>query len=185
MIAVVPSEKLPIAQARVLDPGAWDQLFRRYQLPLYSFLFELVRQEQTALDLVQETFISAAKHIQTLSDDSKFGSWLFSIAHQKCAKLWRKPNREEPMDSETIEEWIDDIPSPDAWLVHQESTEALYAALETLPASHRSVIMLHFLEDFSLQDIASITQTPVGTVKSRLHYAKRSLRHRLEGKNDL
>lgn len=182
MLAVAPSEKLPVSKARALDPRAWDQLFRRYQLPLYTFIFELVRQEQPALDIVQETFINAAKHIHTLSDDSKFGSWLFSIAHQKCSRLWRKPKREESIDDETLEEWIDDVPSPDAWLVHQESAQALYAALETLPPNHRAVITLHFLEDFSLQDIATITQTAVGTVKSRLHYAKKTLRQQIEGR---
>ncbi len=57
MPAVVPSEKLPISQARALDSRAWDQLFRRYQLPLYTFIFDLIREEQPTLDIVQETFI--------------------------------------------------------------------------------------------------------------------------------
>ncbi len=185
MIAVAPTEQLPVAQARTHDSQAWDQLFRRYQLPLYAFVFELVRQEQPALDIVQETFVRAAKHLHTLLDDSKFGSWLFSIAHQQCARHGRKSHREQALDAETIEEWVDDTPPPDAWLIRQEHAEALHEALETLPPAHRCVITLHFLEDFSLEEIADITQTPVGTVKSRLHYAKKALRRRFEERHPL
>src|ERR1017187_4520826 len=76
------------------EPEAWDILFRRYQLPLYVYVFELVHDEQTSLDLVQETFIAAVRHIGSLRDDAKFGSWLFGIAHQKCIQRWRKQGRE-------------------------------------------------------------------------------------------
>ena len=65
MPEVAAPEQLPVPQARAGDPAAWDTLFRRYQLPLYVYVFELVHHEQTSLDLVQETFIAAAKHIGT------------------------------------------------------------------------------------------------------------------------
>src|SRR5580698_11602626 len=95
MPEVSAPEQLPVAQARAGDPAAWDALFRRYQLPLYVFVFELVRDEQAALDIVQETFIAAARHLGGLRDDGKFGSWLFGIAHQKCIQLWRKKGGKE------------------------------------------------------------------------------------------
>ncbi|MGA2870876.1 MAG: hypothetical protein ABSF34_17155, partial [Verrucomicrobiota bacterium] len=63
MLEVAEPEQLPVPQARAGDPAAWDALFRRYQLPLYVYVFELTREEQTGLDLVQETFIAAVKHI--------------------------------------------------------------------------------------------------------------------------
>src|SRR5438128_6517763 len=94
MLVVAEREQLPVAQARAGDTAAWDTLFRRYQLPLYVYIFELVRDEQTSLDLVQETFINAARHISGLRDDGKFGSWLFGIAHQKCIQSWRRQSRE-------------------------------------------------------------------------------------------
>src|SRR5580700_3809655 len=90
MPEVSAPEQLPVAKARAGEPAAWDALFRRYQLPLYVFVFELVRDEQAALDLVQETFIAAVRHIGGLREDEKFGSWLFGIAHQKCIQRWRK-----------------------------------------------------------------------------------------------
>src|SRR5450759_4500200 len=95
MLVVAEREQLPVAQARAGKPEAWDTLFRRYQLPLYVYVFELVHDEQTSLDLVQETFIAATKHLGGLRDDEKFGSWLFGIAHQKCIHRWRKQGREE------------------------------------------------------------------------------------------
>ena len=90
MLEVAEHEQLPVPQARAGEPAAWDALFRRYQLPLYVYVFELVRNEQTSLDVVQETFIAAARHIGGLRDDAKFGSWLFGIAHQKVIQHWRK-----------------------------------------------------------------------------------------------
>ncbi|HEY2342307.1 MAG TPA: sigma factor, partial [Chthoniobacteraceae bacterium] len=62
-------EPLPVAEARSGCADSWDQLFRRYQLPLYAYIFELVREEQPALDLVQETFISAVRHIGSLREN--------------------------------------------------------------------------------------------------------------------
>src|SRR5476651_2617991 len=100
MLAVAEREHLPVQEARDENPAAWDALFRRYQLPLYVYVFELVRNEQTSLDIVQETFIAAARHIGGLRDDGKFGSWLFGIAHQKCVQRWRKLGRDELLREE-------------------------------------------------------------------------------------
>lgn len=66
MLAVAEREQLPVAAARAGSPSAWDALFRRYQLPLCAYVFELVRNERRALDLVQETFIKATRHLALL-----------------------------------------------------------------------------------------------------------------------
>src|SRR5260370_38971462 len=94
MLVVPEREQLPVQEARAGESAAWDILFRRYQLPLYVYVFELAHDGQTALDIVQETFISAARHIPGLQDPGTFGSWLFSTAHQKCAQLSRQQGRE-------------------------------------------------------------------------------------------
>lgn len=96
MLAVAEREQLPVAAARAGSPDAWDALYQRYQLPLYAYVFELIRSEQPSLDIVQETFIKAARHLGSLREDARFGSWLFSIAHRKCVDRWRKNWREEP-----------------------------------------------------------------------------------------
>jgi RNA polymerase sigma-70 factor (ECF subfamily) len=175
MLAVAEAEQLPVAQARDGDAAAWNALFRRYQLPLYVYVVELLHNEQTALDVVQETFINATRYIGSLRDDTKFGSWLFSIAHQKCQQHWRKPPREEPLDDSFVERATDEL-LPDDLLIRAEQQEEFMSLLSQLPEIHRSVLLLHFLEEFPLEEIARITNTGVGTVKSRLHYAKKSLR---------
>jgi RNA polymerase sigma-70 factor (ECF subfamily) len=180
MPEVAAPEQLPVAQARAGEPAAWDALFRRYQLPLYVYVFELIRDEQAALDVVQETFIAAAKHLGGLREDGKFGSWLFGIAHQKIIQHWRK--RTEVLFDEIPESPDDFENGPDDLLIRREQEAEFMNLLNQLPLPQRSVLLLHFVEDFSLEEISRITETNVGTVKSRLHYAKRALRKLVEQK---
>jgi RNA polymerase sigma-70 factor (ECF subfamily) len=177
---VADIEQLPVAQARAGEPAAWDALFRRYQLPLYVYVFELVRDEQPALDLVQETFIAAARHISGLRDDKKFGSWLFGIAHQKVIQFWRKHSGKEILFDEVPESPDEFENAPDELLVRCEQETEFMNLLNQLPLPQRSVLLLHFVEEFSLEEISHVTESPLGTVKSRLHYAKKSLRKLLE-----
>ena len=176
MLVVAEREHLPVAEARAGEPEAWDILFQRYQLPLYAYVFELVRDEQTSLDLVQETFIAAVRHIGALRDDHKFGSWLFGIAHQKCIQRWRKENREAAALNGIVEALVDFEPGPDELLIRHEQEIEFMNRLSQLPLPQRAVLLLHFIEDFSLEEIAGITGATLGTVKSRMHYAKKSLR---------
>jgi RNA polymerase sigma-70 factor (ECF subfamily) len=182
MPEVSAPEQLPVAQARAGDPAAWDALFRRYQLPLYVFVFELIREEQASLDVVQETFLAALRHIGGLRADEKFGSWLFGIAHQKCIQRWRK--RTEVLLEEIPEAAGEPGNGPDELLIRREQEAAFMNLLEQLPPPHRAVLLLHFIEEFPLEEIAQITEAPLGTVKSRLHYAKNSLRKLWEAANE-
>ena len=182
MLVVAEREQLPVPQAKAGEPEAWDALFRRYQLPLYVYVFELVHDEQTSLDLVQETFIAAVRHIGGLRDDDKFGSWLFGIAHQKCIQRWRKQGREEVLPDVISESADESENRPDDLLIRREQEAEFMNLLNQLPVPQRSVLLLHVVEDFSLEEIAGITSTPIGTVKSRLYYAKKALRKLLEEK---
>lgn len=180
MLAVAGIEQLPVRQARAGDPDAWDALFRRYQLPLFAYVQELVRDEQASLDIVQEAFIAATRHIGSLRSDEKFGSWLFGIARQKVVQRWRKPDRSAPLEEAPESELAEADDDPCEWLVRQEEEEDFMRRLDQLPTAQRDVLLLHFLEDFSLEEIAGIAGVPVGTVKSRMYHAKRTLRALLE-----
>ena len=173
-------EMLPVAEARAGDARSWDALFRRYQLPLYVYIAELIRHEQTSLDIVQETFAAAARHIGTLREDGKFGSWLFGIAHQKCVQQWRRGHQAHAPLDEEFDAADEEADSPREVLVRREDEAALMKLLHELPPPQRSVLLLHFIEDFSLEEIAEATGAALGTVKSRLHYAKRALRKLIE-----
>jgi len=180
MLVVAEREQLPVAQARAGDTAAWDTLFRRYQLPLYVYVFELVHDEQASLDIVQESFINAARHIGSLREDAKFGSWLFGIAHQKCIQRWRKQARDEALREELAAAPPDFEDDPAEFLMRAEQEAEFMKLLNQLPLAQRSVLLLHFVEEFSLEEIAGITGAQLGTVKSRLHYAKKALRNILE-----
>jgi RNA polymerase sigma-70 factor, ECF subfamily len=180
MLAVAEPEQLPVAAARAGSSAAWDALFQRFQLPLYAYVFELLRNEQGALDVVQETFIQASRHLGSLREDHRFGSWLFSIAHRKCVDRWRKSGREEPLGDEYAETLSDSDDDPSALLMRREQEAEFMKLIERLPLAQRAALLLHFVEDFSLEEIAGITGVNVGTVKSRLHYGKRALRAWLE-----
>lgn len=180
MLVVAEVEQLPVRAARAGEPDAWRTLFQRYQLPIYVYVFELVRNEQTSLDIVQETFIGAARNIAGLREDGKFGSWLFSIAHQKCVQHWRKRRPEEVPIEDKRDEFVETDPGPEELLIRREQEEHFMKLLEQLAAPQRAVLLLHLVEDFSIEEIARITETAPGTVKSRLHYGKKALRKLLE-----
>ena len=184
MLVVAEREQLPVLQARAGEPAAWDALFRRYQLPLYVYVFELVHDEQTSLDLVQETFIAAVRHLGGLREDDRFGSWLFSIAHQKCVQRWRKRDHEEILLDEIAEPPDEFENRPDELLIRREQETEFMNLLNRLPLPQRAVLLLHFVENFSLEEIARITNTPLGTVKSRLYHAKRALRRLVRENED-
>jgi RNA polymerase sigma-70 factor (ECF subfamily) len=176
-----PALALAITAARRGDSRAWDTLLARYQLPLFTFVHELVRHEATSLDLVQAAFVRAVQNLATLRDDHRFAGWLFGIAHQLCAQHFRRAGREIALDDEHLALTPDDsAPDPRDLVLRAEQNAAVFALLAELPEPQRAVLVLHVLEDFPLHEIAAITGAPLGTVKSRLHHAKRALRHLLE-----
>lgn len=179
MLVVTPNEQLPVREARQGHAEAWDALFRRYQLPLYTYVFELIHHEQASLDIVQESFINAVRHICSLREDGKFGSWLFGIAHQKCAQHWRRQRPENLTLDEENDVAGEEAEQPDEILIRAEQEAEFMKILARLSPSHRAVLLLHFVEDFSVEEIAGIVGARAGTVKSRLHYAKNALRKML------
>jgi RNA polymerase sigma-70 factor, ECF subfamily len=184
MLIVAEHEQLPVAEARMGESEAWDILFHRYQLPLYTYVCELVHDEQSSLDIVQETFISATRYLGSLREDAKFGSWLFGIAHQKCIQRWRRPDcNTTALDAVSDYEYACDD-DPAEGLIRQEQAAQFMALLDQLPIAQRSALLLYYLEEFSLAEIAAITEASLGTVKSRLHYAKKTLKQLWEAQNE-
>lgn len=168
---------LPVSAARAGDASAWDKLFRRYQLPLFAFVCEHLADEQMALEVLQEVFVSAFRHLPQLRSNERFGSWLFAIAYQKSLQKARFLPREEPVpDNFDLESAALDETDPARELLRKEDQEALLSALDQLAEPHRSVLVLHYLQEFSLDEIAEILAIPSGTVKSRLHHARAQLR---------
>lgn len=179
----VSEEAVLVAQARSGDPDAWDELLRGVQLRLYVYACELLHDHASALDAVQETFVSAVRHLGSLRDDRKFASWLFGILHQRCLQQARRRGRESRWvdpgleAGEAVGESIDSRQEdPLGDLLHREQEAEFFTTLAALPEPQRALLLLRFLDDFSLEEIAEITGVPVGTVKSRLHHARTAFR---------
>ena len=174
-----------VQAARDNDLSAWDQLLQSYQLRLFAYANGLTGDRQAAFDIVQESFIRAVSHLASLRDDAKFGPWLFAIAHQRCLLHFRRTRREA-----ALAEGDRDAPEPESGgpdprdaVLSAERAQALYALVDRLPVPQRSALLLHVLGGFSLGEIAGIAKVPLGTVKSRLHHAKRALRGLIEREN--
>ncbi len=169
-----------VAAARAGEGAAWTVLLDRYQTPLFTYARDLIGDEAAALDVVQESFIAAHRHLGGLRDGDRFGPWLYRIAHQKVVQHWRRADRETPLDEHALAATPDgEAPDPRDGLLRAEQASALFALVDALPPPQRAVLLLHFIEEFSLDAIAEITAAPLGTVKSRLFHARRALRERL------
>ena len=177
------NEAALVAQARSGDPDAWDRLLGGFQLRLYVYARELLHDDASALDAVQESFVAAVRHLHSLRDDRKFASWIFGILHQRCLQQARRRGRESRWvdastdATEAAETALDPHPhDPLGDLLQREQEASFLATLAALPESQRALLLLRFIDDFSLDEIAGITGVPIGTVKSRLHHARTAFR---------
>jgi RNA polymerase sigma-70 factor, ECF subfamily len=158
------------------DKGALEELVRVWEDRLFYFIRRLVPREEDAWDALQETWMKVARSIGKLKQPDRLTSWLYAIARTSAMDHMRAlyaNHREEPVDSEALEQFPDEV-------VEFEDAERVHRGLDRISLPHREVLTLHFLEDFSIEEIAGILGISAGTVKSRLHYAKRALRAILE-----
>jgi RNA polymerase sigma-70 factor (ECF subfamily) len=171
------------------DVEAFDVLVRSYRERVYSILYHLTGNREDAADLTQEAFIKAFQSIQRFQGNSSFFTWLYRIAvngsftHLRRSRI-RKFFSFDQVDSEGAPpELIDALELPagqERRLVLQEIQQRLNEAFQKLSLDHRTVVTLFEIEGLSHQDIADITSTSVGTVRSRLHYAKQQLQSELQ-----
>ena len=153
------------------DRGALELLVRRWYPRIYGYVFKLTGHEQDAYDLTQDVFIAMMQSIKSYTPWKKFGSWLFTIAHNKCMDYFRIRWR-----TIQAEEIMFDRPDPAPLLEETaEVSASVNAALEKLPAAQRETVILHYFCQFTAKEIAQMTSTPLPTVKSRLRAARNTL----------
>ena len=148
------------------DRPAFRQLYERYADRVFRFALSIVRQAHLAEDVLQETMIVVWKRAKTFKGNSKPSTWILGIARNLAFNLLRKEKRGDrlPAEKPTTD------PAKQAELsVHVER------ALETLPDHHREVMHLVFYEEMNLREAAEVLGIPEGTVKSRMHHARKAL----------
>lgn len=172
--------ELLVLRCRRRDPGAWPDLVAHFEPRLFYYVRRLVDDEQDASDVLQQTWLGAFRNLRSLQDPRALVKWLYRIAHHTAMSHLRRRHRtpDLSLDDPGAEHLSDDGPSDDQ--LRLDDAEQVHHALSRLPLPHRQVLTLHFLESMPVDDIADVLAIPPGTVKSRLHHARQSLRHILE-----
>jgi RNA polymerase sigma-70 factor (ECF subfamily) len=169
-------ENLWVLQAQQGDEEAFGRLMDRYDRKLVYYLMRFTAGPEPALDLAQEVWISVFRGLRKLHNPGVFRAWLYRIAHAKVVSQIRKSVREEQvLESFSAEQ--EEISSDDEAI--SGDPELVRSALATLSPEHREVLVLRFLENMSLEEIAHALECRPGTVKSRLHYAKQALKQQI------
>jgi RNA polymerase sigma-70 factor (ECF subfamily) len=168
------SDEELLAQIAQEDEAAFRELFERYHIRLYNFILRTVGEDMLAEDVFQETFMRLAQKAHTFQPRAKAITWIYRIAYNLSIDALRRTKRLR--DYEEISEELPDIQRMPYEIVLQNQQRILLQdALNQLSAPHRAVILLAVIEERSQQEIAEMTGVPVGTVKSRLHYALKRL----------
>jgi RNA polymerase sigma-70 factor (ECF subfamily) len=165
-----------LAQVAQKDREALAQLYTRFERPLFSYLFHLVRQKELAEDILQEVMVIIWQKAHTFQGASQATSWIFGIAHHQAFKALRQPGNILLVELESASEIQDDAPIPEVDLLRQTTRDEITKAMALLSPEHREVLELAFFQDFACKEIADIVGIPVGTVKSRLSYARQALK---------
>lgn len=161
-------------RCRLGEPGAFAELVRELERPLLYYAAKLLAGEDAAFDVLQEVWLTAFRAVRRLDDPRTVRAWLYRITRDRAIDRIRKDQsrgRAERKHAEAVPEEVGEEPAFDA--------EAVHRALDRLDLKHREVLVLHFLDDLSVADIAAVIGEPAGTVKSRIFYAKRALKEAL------
>ena len=161
------------------EPGAFEDLIAVMERPLLYYATSLTGNPDSALDVLQEVWIRAFRGIRKLKDPGSLRSWLYSITHGIAVDRIRKNYSREQAEKVQFEDFQEaDEPSFAA-----EDAAAIHQALSEIGLKHREVLVLYFLEDLSMAEIAEVVGCSEGTVKSRIHYAKRAMKEILSGRS--
>jgi RNA polymerase sigma-70 factor, ECF subfamily len=158
-------------------PGAFEDLIAVMERPLFYYATSLTGSQDSALDVLQEVWIKAFRDIRKLRDPGSLKSWLYSITHGIAVDRIRRDYKRDKAQQLQL----DDSFNTEEASFDEEDASAIYLALSQIGVKHREVLVLHFLQDLSVAEIADVVGCSEGTVKSRIHYAKRQLKQILQG----
>jgi RNA polymerase sigma-70 factor (ECF subfamily) len=139
------------------DPEAFRELVNRWEARLYYYLRRVLADDNAIWDVLQETWLAVFRDIQALEDVRKFSAWLYQVSHARAEQV------------------ADDVEDSNCSIMASEEAEIVHAQLDKLKTIHREVLTLRFVEDFSAREMSEILGVSEGTVRSRLHYAKKKL----------
>ncbi len=179
-----PDEHQLVQRVRQGDLTAYDELVRRYQERVYATIYHMIGNHEDANDLAQEAFIKAFQALKSFKGDSSFFTWVYRIAVNKTINFLKQRKNHAHMSLDDAEFNTEHDPDMVALVSHNtprrdlhlsELQEKLNAALQKLSKDHRLVIVLHDIQGLSHDEISKIMDCNVGTVRSRLFYARQQM----------
>ena len=185
--AVVSDRDLDWAIVQRVQNGevsAFNQLVQKYRQSLFSIIYNMTGNREDATDIAQDVFIKAFQSIKQFRGQSSFYTWLYRIAVNSSITFIKRAKKQRFINYETIDEtlvsseileYFTAKTKTDKGALLKELQEKLNEALQKLSPKHRIVVILHEVEGMNHKEIADITKTSEGTVRSRLHYAKKML----------
>ncbi len=171
-------EELLVLRCQLGDRDALTELIERHQVTLHYFISRLLENSRATEDIYQDTWLTVIRKISTLKEPRAFSTWLYRIAHNYVYREFRKKRQIARFDEKAkVSDNVEYIEEDNLYF---DDMTKLYRCLENLRPEHKEVIMLRFLKQMSYLDISRTTGCSLGTVRSRLHYAKLALKKDLE-----
>ncbi|MDM5329356.1 RNA polymerase sigma factor SigW [Neobacillus sp. CF12] len=169
------------------DQDAFAEIVEIYSNSIYQLGYRMLGNRHEAEDVAQEAFIRAYVNIKSFNQDLKFSTWLFRIATNLCIDRIRKKKPDYYLDAEVsgtdgltmYSQLSSNAPLPENELESLELQETVQKEILKLPEKYRSVIVLKYIEELSLNEISEILDMPLGTVKTRIHRGREALRQQL------
>jgi RNA polymerase sigma-70 factor (ECF subfamily) len=188
-----PSDDELIGRARAKDFAAFETLLGRYEDKVYRLAFRIVRNETDAKEILQETFVSIWRKLDTFKGDSQFGSWVYRIATNAALMRLRSQRRHPEVSTEELpigylDNYGQPMPAGENWskrpddqLQSSELRTHIQTAVDALPDIYRTVFIVRDVEGLSTEETAEALGISVPTVKTRLHRARIALRDAIGG----
>ena len=168
-------EQVLVLRCQIGDKDALAKLINRYQAPLSYFINRLSANPEMAEDIFQDTWLTVVRRIHSLKKLDAFPTWLYRIARNKVYQQLRRKKLLSKLDENITvpNDNEDDVFSP-------EDAAKIHKCLKELQPEHKEILMLRFLEQMSYRQISEVLNCSLGTVKSRIHYAKLALKKEME-----
>jgi RNA polymerase sigma-70 factor (ECF subfamily) len=177
-------------------PACFDQLYSRWNQPLYRYLVHLIGNTALAEDLYQDTWVNAIERIDQLRTQDCFGPWIFRIARnlafnqmrksRRRGQVWILSNLKIEKDVEEAEDLVfrepDRKPGPQNLAIQGQQREILQEAIDQLDLQSQEMLQLRYFEQMTLAEVAEILNVPIGTVCTKVHRSLRKIRVHLEQK---
>ncbi|MEI7028325.1 RNA polymerase sigma factor SigW [Paenibacillus sp. y28] len=177
--------------ARNGDRRAFSELVEIYKDKIYHMAYRMLSNAHEAEEIVQETFLRVFMNLHRYDENQKFSTWIYRIGTNLSIDRLRKRKANFSLDAGISDtegmDWYDALPSeektPESQVVLSETQAQIRKAIDMLPEKYKSVVILRYLHDMSLQEIGDVLNMPVTTVKTRVHRGREYLRKKLENES--